>query len=182
MSVPSRQAKVFGALLVSMTIGAIVLMALGNNPPPAGAFCLNSYYQLDLVEKAISSRAAQRRSRWDCIETYYSGTKAGNIEQLASLAGLAAPEDINCHFCLCNGLGGDDGQIQATKKWQRQWSIIPGPCTPGGSQTIRICIIADGKTALPTDFQIKRAEALIEQLSRKFDISPESIYYPDDWQ
>jgi len=177
----SRQAKVFVILLLSMTVAAIILMAMGNNPPSAGAFCLSRYYRLDSVEKAITSRAAQSSGRWSYIEIYYSSTKAGNIEQLASLSGLAGPEDINCHFVICNGLGGDDGQIQTTKKWQRQWSIIPGQTWHGNGQTIRICVIADGKTARPTDFQIKSLEALVEALDRKFNIRPESICYPGDW-
>jgi len=177
-----RVAKVLAALLVSMTAGAVVLMSLSNNPPSAGPFCLASYYRLDPVEKAIFSRAAQSPGRWNCIEIYYSGTKAGNIEQLASLSGVASPEDINCHFCLCNGLGGGDGQIEPAEKWQRQWSIIPSRTWYGSSQTIRICVIADGKTCRPTDFQIKRTEALAEGLCRKFDIQPEHVYYPSDWQ
>jgi len=180
MSNQPRVAKVLAALLVSMTIGAIVLMVLGKNPPSAGPFCLSSYYRLDPVEKAISSRAPQSPDRWNCIEIYYSGTKAGNIEQLASLRGLANPEDINCHFVICNGLGADDGQIQTTEKWQRQWSIIPGRTWYGSPQTIRICIIADGQTAHSTNLQIKRTEALVEALRRKFDIPPEYIYHPND--
>ncbi len=178
MSVQSREAKVFAALLISMTAGAIVLMALGNNPPSAGAFCLSLYYRLEPVEKAISSRAAQSPGRWNRIEIYYSGTKAGNIEQLASLSGLASPEDIDCHFVICNGLGGSDGQIQSTEKWQRQWSVIPTQTRHGSGQTIRICIIAAGKTDRPTNCQIKRTEALVEALYRKFDIQRESICYP----
>jgi len=181
MSNQPRVAKVLAALLISMTAGAVVLMALGNNPPSAPAFCLYSYYRLDPVENAIISRAAQSPDRWSCIEIYYSGTKAGNIEQLSSLNGLASPEDINCHFCIYNGLGGDDGQIEPTRKWQSQWSIIPGRTWYGSGQTIRICIIAVGKTAPPTDFQIKRTEALVERLCRKFDIGSESVYYPSDW-
>ena len=182
MSNQPRVAKVLAALLVSMTVGAIVLMALGNNPPSAGPFCLSSYYRLDPVEEAISSRAAQSPGRWNCIEIYYSGTKAGNIEQLASLNGLTDSEDINCHFVVCNGLGGSDGQVQPSEKWQRQWSIIPGRTWYGSSQAIRICIIADGKTTRPTDFQIKRTEALAEGLCRKFSIQPQYVYYPSDWQ
>ncbi len=182
MSDQTRVAKVLAALLISMTTGAIVLMALGNDPPSAGPFCLSSYYRLDPVEKAICSQAAQSPGRWNCIEIYYSATKAGNIEQLASLSGLADAEDINCHFVICNGLGADDGLIQSTEKWQRQWSIIPGRTWYGSAQTIRICIIADGKTARPTDFQVKRIGALVEGLRRKFNIRPEHIYYPNDWQ
>ena len=182
MSVHRREEKIFAALLVSITAGAIVLMALGNNPPPAGAFSLSLYHSLDPIEKAILSRPAPSPGCWNCIEIYYSDTKAGNIEQLASLSGLASPEDINCHFVICNGLGGDDGQIQPTEKWQRQWSVISGQACYGDGQTIRICIIADGKTAPPTDLQIKRTEVLVEGLHRKFSVQPECIYYPNDWQ
>ena len=180
MSVPPREAKVFAALLISMTAGAVLLMSLGNNPPSAGAFCLSSYYNLDPVEKAISSRSAQSPDRWNRIEIYHSGTKVGNIEQLASLSGLAGSEDIDCHFVVCNGLGGGDGQIQSTEKWQRQWSIIPGRTWYGSPQTVRICIIADGKRTRPTDFQIKRTESLAEGLCRKFGIRPEYVFYPSD--
>ncbi len=180
MSVQTREARVFAALLASMTVGAIILMALGNNPPSAGAFCLASYYQLDPVEKAIESQAAQATERWNRIEIYYSGTKAGNIEQLASLNGLTNPDDINCHFVVCNGLGGDNGLIQTTTKWQRQWSTIPSRTWYGSEQTIRICVVADGRTN-PTDFQIKRVESLVEMLCRKFNIQPKTIYYPNDW-
>ncbi len=182
MSNQPRVAKVLAALLVSMTTGAIVLMALANDPPSAGPFCLSSYYRLNPVERAIRSLAAQTRGRWNCIEIYYSSTRAGNILQLASLSGLASAEDINCHFVVCNGLGAGDGQIQSTEKWQRQWSIIPGRTWYGTGQTIRICVIADGKAAHPTDFQRKRTEALVEVLCRKFDILPDCIYYPGDWQ
>ncbi len=182
MSVRPRDAKIFAVLLFSMAVGAIILMALGNNPPSAGAFCLNSYYHLDPVEKAALSRAAQFVDRWDSIEIYHSGTKAGNIEQLASLAGLAGLGDINCHFVICNGLGGGNGQIQSTEKWQKQWSTMPLQNDSDSNQTIRICVIADEKNAPPTDFQIKRAATLVEHLSRKFEISPQSTHYPDHWQ
>ncbi len=182
MSNQPRVAKVLAALLISMTSGAIVLMALGNNPPSAPAFCLYSYYRLDAVQEAIKSRAAQSPDRWNRIEIYYSGTKAGNIEQLASLNGLANPDDINCHFCVYNGLGGGDGQIKPTQKWEKQWAIIPGRTWYGSGQTIRICVVADRNTARPTDCQIKRTEALTESLCRKFDIGPEYVYYPSDWQ
>ncbi len=179
MSNQPRVAKVLAALLVSMTAGAMVLMALGDNHPSAGLFSLSMHIP---VEKAIRSRTSQSHGRWGRIEIYYSGTKAGNIEHLASLGGLASDEDINCHFVICNGLGGGDGQIQPTEKWQRQWSIISGRTWYGSGQTIRICVIADGKTAQPTDSQKRRTQVLVEELRRRFGIQPESVYYPSDWR
>lgn len=179
-----RVAKVLAILVISMTAGAAVLMALGNNPPSAGPFCLSKYLLRGPIEieKAISSQAAQSSERWNWIEIYYSGTKAGNIEQLASLSGLASPEDINCHFVVCNGLGGGDGQVQPTPKWQKQWSIVPGQSWYGNGQTIRLCVIADGHACPPTGLQKKRIKALIEGLCRKFEIWHEDVYYPSNWR
>jgi hypothetical protein len=182
MSNQPRVARVLVVLLVSMTTGAVVLMALGNHPPSAGPFALSTYYQLDPVQQAIYSRVAQAPGRWECIEVYYSGTKAGNIEQLASLSGLANSDDINCHFVVCNGLGGSDGEIQTTEKWQKQWSVIPDHTWYGSSRTIRVCLVADGKNVRQTDSQIKRAEALVEALSGKFSIPPAKIFYPTSWR
>jgi hypothetical protein len=181
MSVRPRDVKVFVALLVSMMAGTTVLMALSNNPPLAGAFCLSSYYNLEPVEKSIISRASSLSNRWNSIKIYYSDTKGGNIEQLSSISGLIAPEDIGCHFVVCNGLGATDGEIQPTEKWQRQWSAMLARGGDDGGQTIRICVISDGATTLPTDFQIKRVDALVEELCRKFNIQREYIYYPSGW-
>jgi len=169
-------------LLVSMTTGAVVLMALGNHPPSAGPFCLSTYYRLDPVKEATGSRVSQAPGRWECVEVYYSGTKAGNIDQLASLSGLASSDDINCHFVLCNGLGGNDGLIQTTEKWQKQWSVIPDHTWFGSSRTVRVCVVADGKLVRPTDSQIKRAEALVDNLAKKNSIAPAKIFYPSNWR
>ena len=111
----ARVVKVLATLLASMTIGAIVLMTMGHNPPSAGPFSLWSYYRLDPVKEMISSRTSQSSDRWNWIEIFYSGTKSGNIEQIASFNGLNDSKDMNCHFCIYNGFGGNDGQIQSTE-------------------------------------------------------------------
>lgn len=177
-----RRTKVFVAALISIGIGAAILKFLGNNPPSAGAFSLSEYYRLSPIEEVISSNIMRTSRHWNSIEISYSGTKAGNIKQLASLNGLVDPNDINCHFVICNGLGAGDGQIQPTEKWQRQWPIAPAQTRYISEQTIHIYVIADSKISHPTDFQIKRTEALVEVLSRRFDIQPESIYYPYNWR
>lgn len=176
MSNQPRVVKVLTALLVSMTVGAFVLMALGNNPPLDGPFSLSVYYQLDSVDHAVRSKACQSPHRWDSIEIFFSGTKGGSIQQPAGAV------DLDCHFVICNGLGGDDGEIQATEQWQKQWSIRPGRTWQGSDKTIRICLVGDGVTALPTDYQLKRLEMLLEALCRKFSISAESVYLPTDCQ
>jgi len=202
MSVQARQAKVFAGLLISVTTCAIILMALGNNPPSAGAFCLNRYYELDPIEHVIASKVPQHASRWNCIEIQYSQTPSGNIQQLAQRSLLADMTQVDCHFVVCNGNGGANGQIQPTEKWMRQWSIMPGPAPwqknspdfsyadPGLSlrpyctndRTILICVIGDYRNTKPTDYQITRTEMLVQLLRMNFDIPPEAVHYPYQWR
>ncbi len=221
MKTHSRETKVLVVLGVSITLGAIILNALGHNPPSAGAFCLSRYYRLGSVKKSILSRADQLSGRWSRIEIYVIVPEFGNIKSaFGGSSDVGGDEHINCHFVICNGRVGHDGQIEPTEKWQRQSpvlarpsrdrSVIPRenwdgepipPATSGGAlsdrskyqrptdfcetptdQTIYICVIADDEAAPPTDFQIRRTEALVEVLCRKFNIQPESIRYPDDWR
>ena len=190
MRTHSREKKVLVILGISITLGTIILNALGHNPPSAGAFCLSRYYRLGSVKKVILSCADQSQKRWSQIKIDYSGSESGNIEQLALLSNVDSPGDVNYHFVICNGNGGHDGLIQPTEKWQRQSSIMAGQ-SRGDEQfssetptedTIYICVIADKETSSPTDFQIKRTEELVEGLCRRFNIQPEAISYPDSRQ
>ncbi len=196
MTVQSRQTKVLVALLVSIMLGAIILNALGHNPPSAGAFCLSRYYRLAPVEKSVCSRAVQYPRRWKRIEICSSGNGSGGqaicgsnkrVGQLDSLSSVADHKDINCHFIICNGHIGHDGQIQPTEKWQGQRPVnhqSQNQRQPAkeNEQTIYICIITNGQTNRPTDFQIKRTEALVVELCRRFNIQSESVLYPDNWR
>ena len=190
MMTHSREKKVLVILGFSITLGAIILNALGHNPPSAGAFCLSRYYRLGSVQKAILSCADQSPKNWSQIKIDYSGTESGNIEQLALLSNVDNPLDVNYHFIICNGNGGHDGLIQPTEKWQSQSSITAGQSRDDeqvfsetlNEQTIYICVIADNETSFPTDCQIKRTDELVEGLCRKFNIQSEAISYPNSWQ
>lgn len=177
MSGQPRVVKVLAALLVSMTAGAVVLMALGNNPPSAGPFCLSTYYRLESVDHALRSRVSQATGRWNGIEIFFSQTKGGNIERLTEASGLADAADLNCHFVICNGAGAGDGEIQTTEKWQIQSTAYAGP---GSEQTIRICVVGNGVSALATDYQLKRLEMLLEALCRRSAIPADSVHLPLD--
>jgi hypothetical protein len=165
-----------------MTVGAILLLALDSHPLPAGAFSLASYQRLNDIEEMIQARAPLAADRWNCIEVYYSRTTGGNLAQLASLSGLAGAKEVNFHFAIYNGRGGENGGIQSTERWLQQFSCIPGGSWYGSGTTIRICVVGDAQKVPPTDCQIKRTAALVEELSRKFNIAPANIHYPANWQ
>ncbi len=182
MSVPSREAKVFAALLMSMSICAALLLALGKNPPSAGAFCLDDYYRLDPVEKNVSSQIEQFSGRWNAIEIFYNCHKSGYLTNTNQENELQDHIKDDYHFALCNGLKGGDGIIITTEKWQIQQSAIDYNNPMSNEKTIRICIIKNSNLAEPTEYQEMRLEELIEELSRRFNVSPKEIYYPERWR
>ena len=187
MTAQSRQTKVLVALLVSIVLCTMILNVLGHNPPSAGAFCLSQYYRLVPVEKVIRSREVQRPRYWKWIEIYYSKDGSGSdiqVEQPDSLSSVSGQEDMDCHFIIYNGLAGHDGRIEPTEKWNRQLPVNR-PAENNrlrarqNEQTIYISIVTNDQNPQPTNFQIKRAEVLAEELCREFNIKSESILYPD---
>jgi hypothetical protein len=190
MTDQSRQTKVLVALLVSIVLCTIILNVLGHNPPSAGAFCLSQYYRLVPVEKLIRSREVQRPRFWKWIEIYYSDGGSGSdiqVEQPDLLSSVSGQEDIDCHFIIYNGHNDLDGRIKPTEKWNRQ---LPANRPADNNrrrarqyeQTIYICIVMDGQSTQPTNFQIKRLYVLVEELCREFNIKSESVLYPHSWQ
>jgi hypothetical protein len=167
---------------------------LGHNPPSAGAFCLSRYYRLAPVEKLVSSRDVQRLGYWMGIEIYFSECKADNrvayvsncrIEKSDSLSSISKQEENRCHFIIHNGLTGHDGQIEPTVKWNKQLPAdryMDSDKTGHNIQTIYICVAMNGQSSQPTNFQIKRAQVLIDKLCKEFNIDSESVIYPNSWQ
>jgi hypothetical protein len=157
-------------------------MALDNQSPSGGPFSLASYTNLSPVEQVSLSDKPADPANWNRIEISYSKTHLGNIKHLAASNGLSSSDDLNYHFVICNGSGETDGLIQATDKWRMQRPCLAGGNWYGTGRTIRVCVIGDGLAIVPTDCQVRRAVALTEALSRKFNVSNLQIHYPGNWQ
>jgi hypothetical protein len=164
-----------------MTVGATVLMALDKQSPSGGAFSLASYTNLNPIAQVALTVKPADPANWNCIEISYGPITSDSIRQLTE-SGTFAGNDLNFHFVICNGEGGDDGQIQPTEKWRWQRPCLPGGNWYGSGQTIRICTVVDGSKVAPTDCQVKRTAALAEALARKFNIPSQQIRYPSPWQ
>jgi hypothetical protein len=177
-----RVAKVLVALLSSMTVGAFVLLVLEGRPVPAGAFSLSSYSQLDSIGDALQSEKTPQKGAWRAIEVSYSYTTGGNLSQIASLQRLASVDDLKFHFLICNGRGASDGAIAATPRWLKQLPSVPGDRWSGNEFTIRVCIVGDDAGNRPSDTQLQRLGEVVDRLCRKFDISQQSVRYPDGWK
>jgi len=176
MATRNRSVAVLFALIASMTIGALILMALDNYRPRAGAYSLSSYLRLDPIEEIVKNSVQVTPARWERIEVYYSWTSGGNADDLSLLTGLASGNKAEFHFVVCNGNGGDDGSVQAGDFWKLQ-----RPCYDKNG-VIRVCVISDGSVKSRTESQVKRTVDLVESLSRIFNVSTSNIRFPVNWE
>lgn len=176
MSTKNRTVKIWASLVASMTIGAIVLMALDNQKISAPAFSLSSFHKLENIDHIINTDINAKNPVFDEINITYSHTIGGNIDNIALAMGNTNPENADFHFLIGNGDGAPDGQILTTKRWANQ------RLCSDNSNTIKIIIVSDGLNVRPTDTQVKRLISLIKSISRKFDIHSKSITYPQNLQ
>ncbi|MHC4962512.1 MAG: hypothetical protein ACYTGA_10375 [Planctomycetota bacterium] len=176
MASRNRSVTVLFSLIASMTVGALVLMALDNHRPITGAYSLSSYLRLDPAENAIKNTMTRSVAHWDQVQIHYSNTTGGSADELALLTDLENGTKAQFHFVVANGRGAEDGAIQAGEFWKLQ------RLCQGRNGVIRVCVISDGRTESVTDCQIKRTNALVEGLIRTFDISTQNIHYPANWQ
>jgi hypothetical protein len=153
-----------------MTVGGFVLMSLDNHGPAKGAYSLASYLRLDPINAVTIDSIQAKRTAWSGIEVYYSHTSQGDIKQMFSQG------RTGFHFLVCNGKGAEDGQIDYTASWSGQKYVA------ASDGIIRICVIADRSSNPTTGSQLKRTSALVDSLSRSFNIAAEKIRYPADWQ
>ena len=173
MNTHKRTFFVVASLVASMTVGALILMALDQQRPLVGAYSLASYLRLDPVEKVAFRPITAQPAGWNRVEIYYSRTASGNAEDLAVVSHLRSTPRADFHFVVGNGRGAEDGQIQHTDSWKRQRTA---------NGIIRICVVADLYNSPATDYQIRRTTALVDALCRKFGIQTRYIRYPADWQ
>ncbi len=104
------------------------------------------------LSAAIYGGLTVEQAAWSGIELIVTGTADGNAAQLADAArGRLGPA---VHFVICNGSGGDDGEIQVTSLWDRQ-HLAPG----AGPDRVRVAVVAPDADAL-TPRQAAAARAL----------------------
>ncbi|MCF7955330.1 MAG: hypothetical protein K9M75_05975 [Phycisphaerae bacterium] len=167
-----RTIKVISALVVSMTIGAFVLIALDDQPLADGPFSLKKLSVLAPVRTDIAKGG--KTTDWDGVEVYYNDDSVCDFDRLVSNG------NSQLHFAIGNAGCGKEGFIEVTSKWKSQ-----KPCSldlEQGQKIIRICIINDAGHSQPSNLQVSRATQLVEKLSRLHHISPARIRYPVNWQ
>ncbi len=166
----NRKFVVFVSLMGTLTLTSVLLLTLAPAPlTPDGA---TSLFAVDLpgsFDSIFDSQATP--ARWKYIYVHQSRTMAG------SAAGLGQSD----HFVIGNGDGSLDGEIQVTRLWAGQDSVVTPPA--GVRQIdpacISICLIGDFDQTKPTVMQQHRLTQLVSALQGRLRIPASQVWMLD---
>jgi len=151
-----RLLKAILLLMVAMTAGALILLALEGKPVrrvPMG-YSLLSQSRLNSFDIDLQTEVGLELGRWRDIKVYFES----NNGRLSSRFGPTGTLAISYHFVISNGSTGKDGQIYPTNRWRSQ---LPCLNTSSGSErTLRVCLIRDTTRSKQTDNQGSQLDIL----------------------
>ena len=150
------------ALLASLTVGTIVLMALETAPILPAVTSLIAASDTDPMKLVRDTDQPLRE--WKAIVVHSTGSEGPGIARL-------------CHFIVEPG---DDESVKiiATDLWRRQGHSIHvlGPNTKMSETSISVCLTGDFTTRRPSDDQFRELMALVRSLQFYFKIERGHVY------
>ncbi len=163
--IDARTTKVLGALLVAMTIGALLLMAMESEPPRPSSDALASIQSSAVVGLGDVSNDWRR------------------IVLHSSLGGSDTLPD-RCHFEIFAQPDSAGRWVRPTARWEHQ---APGhhvyvEGNDFNADSIGICLIGDFSKQGPTAEQFEALLALVRSLQTKCNIKSENVYLSSELQ
>jgi N-acetyl-anhydromuramyl-L-alanine amidase AmpD len=157
--VDARTKKVLAVLLVSMTVGALLLMAMESEPPRADR---------DSLAMASGGRLQPNWTishPWKRIVVHASTGGADTLPR-------------RCHFVVTGQPMSNGRSVRPTNLWKQQ---TPGyhiyvPGHDFNADSIGICLMGDFSTTPPTPQQFQALVNLIRQLQKKSHIPNDNVY------
>ena len=169
----NRKLIVFVSLMGTLTLTSILLLTLA--PAPLAPDSATSLFAVDLpgsLDPIFDSHSASpAAARWKFIFIHQSRTTSGNAATLGQ----------SDHFIVGNGNGSLDGEIQLTRLWTGQDSILT---PPAGVQQIdaaciSICLIGDFDKTRPTAAQQHSLIQLVSALQSRLRIPASQVWLID---
>jgi hypothetical protein len=168
----NRKLVVFLSLMGTLTLTSILLVTLA--PAPLVPDVATSLFAVDLpgsLDPIFDSRSSAIPQRWKYIYIHQSRTTGGNAATLGRTD----------HFVVGNGDGSLDGEIQITRLWTAQESILT---PPAGVQQIdaaciSICLIGDFDKTRPSATQQHSLIQLVSALQGRLRIPASQVWLFD---
>lgn len=115
---------------------------------------------------------------WKYIVIHHSATQDGNVASFDRAHRDRGFDELGYHFLINNGHGGQDGSIEATRRWRYQkWGAHTGG-TEGNEYNnygIGICLVGDFTDCFPSERQITSLQNTVRYLMGAYRIRPENV-------
>lgn len=156
-----------------MSATGAILLALSPQPmsPELPQSLLAVDGPADALDAIFDASGDARPNTWRYIHVRHTKTAGGDTASL-----MAAGQQVGDHFVICNGTGGDDGEIQITPRWTTQRSALP----PTGAaaidpQCISISLVGDFDRNPPSAKQLRRLTRLVCTLQARLNIPANNV-------
>lgn len=169
-----RLIKVIFLLMVTMTAGALVLLALEGKPIKPTGFSLTGQSILKPVSNALGTEAGIEPGRWQNFKICF----VDNNGRLTQENGPTEELLTGYHFIISDGSDNHDGQIYATQLWSKQLSSGGPFSSDNRLQSIRICLIRPhgyANKSISTPHQANQLETLLKTLIKQCQMSDYKI-------
>ena len=163
----SRTVKTLSALLVAMTLGALVLWGLETQPvrPTAQPLAVLGPSSAGAGEVVYGTPIPLQPVQWRYVVVHASAGGTGRVAD-------------GCHFLIAPGLDGD-WRITATGHWhhQRAGRHIGGYWREG---SVGVCLVGDFSRRPPPAEPFRLLVELVNTLQEACRISPDRVYLQRD--
>jgi len=123
-----------------------------------------------LFSSLVVNAGMVQRSKTTMIVVHHSDSDQGNVEIFRRYhVGHNGWDDIGYHYVVCNGRGGDDGEIQTGRQESLQGAHAGKSGINRNAISVGVCLVGKG------NFTTKQKAALLlmlVELCRKYDIVP----------
>ena len=171
----ARLPKVMLTLVLAMSAGALILLALEGKPIQPMPFSLSSQGQFTAVESALKTETPIRADHWRRIDVSYRADP-GQLPQY----GLTGELAVMYHFVIANVNGKQSSCIYSSRQWTKQLPCLGSENSPRDRQTIKICLLTNNPgQPVSTSSQVRQLQKLVDYLIKDCQIEPNLVWMPD---
>ncbi len=105
------------------------------------------------------------------VVLHHSATASGNADVFREYHKSLGWSDIGYHFVICNGQGGEDGEVQPG----RPVTMVGAHAIGYNHNSLGICLVGDFTKTKPTKAQLESLRKMLRLKMREYNIAAECI-------
>ena len=172
-----RLLKVMLTLVVAMTSGSLILLALEGKPIQPGPYSLYVERNLTPVETALHTEIPIEPGRWNRIDVSY----LPNQGQFSPQLGLTGEYAQKYHIVIPDESTEPNNHICSSYRWTKQLACFDPPNGLLDHQVIKICLLTNNNNNQNacTPIQVQQLQSVVDYLIKTCNIEPNIKWHPD---